>query len=451
MFDAQSRREFLKAALAACVAAPPAGWLRSKPARAASPRSPNERVNLGIIGAGGRGADNLEAVSSENIVALCDIDAARLDAAAAKFPKAAKYDDYRRVLDHTNLDGIVVSAPDHMHSIPVAAALRAGLAVYCEKPLTHSVYEARYIGKLAAESGCVTQMGNQIHNEPSGNYRRVVEMVKAGLIGPVRRVHVWMEGVPHFVVGKRVAKAEVPAGISYDHWLGPAPYRPFHLSHFHFNWRYWWDFGGGQLADFWCHYCDLAFWALDLEHPTNVHATGEKGHDGDNDCPKRMQVEYHFPARKTQPPSVAGSLRAPSHHPPVHLTWYHGGPMPDGAEVYRKRSAVLFEGDQGRILADYTTRQVFVQDGNTAASIKPSIPDSIGHHREWIEAIKVNAPNTTCNFRYGALLTEVGLLGNVSYRSGKQELQWDPEQLRATNCTEADQFIRREYRKGWTL
>jgi predicted dehydrogenase len=437
MFDVQDRREFLKAAFKASATVPAMGWFATKPGRADTPRRANEKLNLAVIGVGGRGADNLEGVASENIVVLCDIDAARLAAAAARFPHAAKYDDYRRVFDHKELDGVVVSTPDHMHAIPVAAALSAGLAVYCEKPLTHSVYEARHIRKLAEESGCVTQMGNQVHNEPAGNYRRVVEIVRAGTIGPVRRVHVWMESVPHFVVGKRVAQADVPAGISYEKWLGPAPFRPFHPSHFHFNWRYWWDFGGGQLADFWCHYCDLAFWALDLENPATVHATGEKGHDGDNDCPKKMKVDFQFPARGDQPP--------------VHLTWYHGGPMPEGAEVYSKRSAVLFEGDQGRLLADYTTRQVFMQDGTDAAPVPPSIPDSIGHHREWIEAIKAKDPNTTCNFRYGALLTEVGLLGNVSYRAGKQVLQWDHEQLRATNCAGADPFIRREYRNGWSL
>jgi predicted dehydrogenase len=437
MYDARSRREFLKDALRAGIAAPAVGAALGPATRAAETRSPNDRLNLGIIGVGGQGAANIAGVSSENIVALCDIDARRLESAATKFPRARTYDDYRRVFEHNELDGVVITTPDHMHAILLSVALRNRLAVYCEKPLVHSVYEAQYIRKLAEESNSVTQMGNLIHNHPSGNYRRVVEAIQAGTIGDVRRVHVWMEGVSHFKVGTRVAKAKPPAGINYDNWIGPAPFRPFHPSHFHFNWRYWWDFGGGQLADFWCHYSDLAFWALELGHPERVHASGTKGHDGDNDCPRMMQVEYHFPARGDRPA--------------VHLTWYHGGPMPEGADAYRKGSAVLFEGDRGRLIADYTSRKVFMNDGKQAQPVAPSIPASIGHHHEWIDAVKRHDPLTTCNFRYGSVLTEAGLLGNVSYRAGQRPLDWDHEQLHATNYPEADPFIHRQYREGWHL
>jgi predicted dehydrogenase len=396
-----------------------------------------EKLRLGVIGVAARGGDNLAEVEHEEIVALCDIDASRLAGAAERHPHARKYDDYRRVFDHDDLDGVVISTPDHMHAIPVSLALKRGLAVYCEKPLVHSVHEARYIHDLAVDSRSVTQMGNQIHNHPSNNYRRVVEWIESGMIGAVRRVHVWMAGVTHFVVGRRVAEASVPAGVSYDLWLGPAPYRPFHESHFHFNWRYWWDFGGGQLADFWCHYCDLPFWALRLGHPLRVHARGRKAHDGDNDCPKQMQVDYFFPAR--------GEM------PPVHLTWYHGGIMPEGAEQYGLSSAVLFEGDGGRVLADYTTRKAFLQEGRAAASVEPSIPDTIGHHQEWLAAVRAGNRETTCHFGYGSLLTEVGLLGNVSYRAGQVSIDWDHSALRASNCPEANPFIRRQYRDGWAL
>jgi len=434
MFDRLSRRNFLKAAVAAGTAGSSGTLLSAAPAKAKKARSVNERLNLGVIGVAGRGGANLNGVSSENIVALCDIDASRLAGAAKRFPKAVTCDDYRRVFDVKNLDGVVVSTPDHMHAFPVATALRRNLAVYCEKPLTHSVYEARVISDLTAKSNCVTQMGNQIHNHPASNYRRVVEIIKAGVIGPVRRVHVWQGGtVP---AGKRVSQAKVPEGISYDLWLGPAPARPFHKSHFHFNWRFWWDFGGGQLADFCCHYMDLPYWALDLEYPKTILATGEKGHDGDNECPSKMRVEYEFEARGDQPP--------------VQITWYHGGWKPEGAEVYGKGSAVLFEGDDGRLLADYTTRKIFMEAGKEAQPVKPSIPNSIGHHREFIEAVK-SGSETTCNFEYGAKLAEVGLLGNVSYRVGQKKLEWNAKEMRATNVPEADQFIRREYRKGWVL
>jgi len=297
MSEPQNRREFLKAAMLAGTALPAAAPLLQSSLAAAETKSPNEKLNLGIIGVAGRGGGNLAGVASENIVALCDIDASRLAAAGEKFPNAAKYDDYRRVFDHKNLDGVVVSTPDHMHAIPLSVALRNGIAAYCEKPLAHSVFETNYLRKLTEESGAVTQMGNQIHNHSSNNYRRVVETIKAGVIGPVRKVNIWMVGVSHFVAGVRPKTATVPDGISYDNWIGPAPFRPFHKSHFHFNWRYWWDFGGGQLADFWCHYSDLPFWALDLGHPTSVYAIGEKDHDGDNQCPRKMRVEYEFPAR----------------------------------------------------------------------------------------------------------------------------------------------------------
>lgn len=430
-----ARRRFLQAAVAAGTAIPQMSLTSLIAAPQEKRQSPSEKLNLGIIGVAGKGASNLSGVSSENIVALCDIDAQRLGKAAEKYPHAKTTDDYRRVFDIKNLDGVVVSTPDHMHAIPVATALRNGLAVYCEKPLTHSIHEARTISRLTAENGNVTQMGNQIHNHPSGNYRRVVETIRAGVIGPVHRVHVWQGGGVR--VGKRVSSATPPKHVNYDLWLGPAPYRPFHESHFHFNWRYWWDFGGGQLADFVCHYMDLPYWALGLQYPTSVVSQGEKGHDGDNECPMKMRVDYEFPARGDQPP--------------VHVTWYHGGWKPEGAEVYGKGSAVLFEGPDGRVLADYTTRKVFLEGDREAPEVEQTIPDSPGHHREWINAVKAGNIKTTCNFQYGALITEAGHLGNISYRLGKKKLEWDAEQARATNSPEADQLIRREYRKGWTL
>lgn len=432
-----SRRDFLKSAAAATASIPVGSQLLTNTAVAQEARSANEKLNLAVIGVAARGGANLNGVSSENIVALCDIDAERLGTAAKRFPNAKTYDDYRRVFDHTNLDGVVVSTPDHMHAIPVVKALQNGLAVYCEKPLTHSLYEARVIGQLTREKKAVTQMGNQIHNHSSNNYRRVVELIQNGAIGPVKRVHIWMAGVGHFQVGKRPASSEIPKGISYDKWIGPAPYRPFDETHFHFNWRYWWDFGGGQLADFWCHHSDLPYWALGLTYPEKVRAVGEQLHDGENDVPIKMKVDYHFPARDGQPP--------------VHLTWQHGGSMPEGAEVYNKGTAVLFEGEDGRILADYTTRQVFMQEGKEARPVENKIPDSIGHHKEFIEAVKTGNQNTTCNFRYGAMLTEGAHLGNISYRLGQIELEWDAAAMRATNAPHADELIRREYRKGWSL
>jgi predicted dehydrogenase len=432
MSDVRSRREFLQAAVAAGTTIP-AGLSLLAPSRVqAEKRSANEKLNLAIIGVAARGGANLRGVSSENIVVLCDIDSKRLGQAAETYPRAKTYADYRRVFDHKNLDGVVVSTPDHMHAIPVVQALRQGLAVYCEKPLAHSVHEIRTIRDATAKAKVVTQMGTQIH--AGDNYRRVVETIQAGTIGPIKRVHVWLgSGVR---TGQRVKEGTPPAHVDYDLWLGPAPYRPFHTSHFHFNWRFWWDFGGGQLADFWCHYVDLVFWALKLKAPTTVAAQGEKGHDGDNECPNFMRIDYTFPAMGKQPP--------------VHMTWYQGGWKPKGAEVYGKGSAVLFEGADGRLLADYGSKKLFLEGGQEAKPVEQSIPNSIGHHKEWIEAVKGNG-KTTCHFEYGGALAEAGLLGNVSYRVGKKKLDWDAEKLKATNCPEADQYIRREYRKGWVL
>ncbi len=443
MTDFLSRREFIKAALAAGTAIPALPMMGGTPAAAAARKSPNEKLNLAIIGVAAKGEDNLNHVASENITVLCDIDAARLGKAAERFPSAKTYDDFRRVFDHDDLDGVVISTPDHMHAIPTAAALRRGLAVYCEKPLTHTVFEARTIRELTARHGNVTQMGTQIH--AGNNYRRAVEIVQAGVIGPIERVLVWQNAV--VPPCQRASQGTVPEGVSYDLWLGPAPFRPFHESHFHFKWRWWWDFGGGVLADMACHYMDLPFWALSLRAPTSIVCTkaerGENGVDAagnvlprENEPPMRMQVDYQFPARGDQPP--------------VHLTWYHGGWKPEGAEAYDKKSAVLFEGANGRLLADYETHKLFMQEGKEARPVKPSIPDSIGHWKEWIEAVKSNGP-TTCNFEYGGTLTEAVLLGNVSHRAGNKPLAWDAGKLKVTNEPAANQFLHTEYRPGWVL
>ena len=427
--DEQSRREFLKRALAAgtAVAVPTAM------SRAAIPApGRGAKLNLAIIGVDGRGGRNLKNVSSENIVALCDIDRNRLKGAASRYPKARTYEDYRDVFKH-DLDGVVVSTPDHMHAFPVVDALKRKLNVYCEKPLTHSIYEARLISRLTAKNGTVTQMGNQIHNHPSQNYRRAVEFVKSGLLGPVKRVHVWQGG--GVKTGKRVKQSTPPAHVNYDRWIGPAPYRPYHRSHFHFDWRYWWDFGGGQLADFICHYMDLPYWALDLKYPKTVVAVGKKGHNGDNECPNFMKVDYYFEERAKLPP--------------VHITWYHGGWKPKGAEVYRKGSAVLFEGGNGRMLVDYTTRKLFLE--NPVKPPKPFISDSKGHHREWLDAVRKGDSDTTCNFQYGALITECGHLGNLSYRLGQKKFDWNADKMKAVGVSGAEAIIKRPYRKGWKL
>lgn len=433
MSEHLERREFLRQALLAGTATATAAAFAAKPQAALAARSPNERLNLACIGVANKGADNINNLVSENIVALCDVDSVHLGKMAERFPKAKTYVDFRKLFDaEKNLDGVVVSTPDHTHAIPVVWALKRGFDVYCEKPLAHSVYEVRQMREQAAKQKAVTQMGTQIH--AGENYRRAAEIVQSGQLGPVTRVHVWMGG--GIRPGKRAAEGTPPSTVDYDLWVGPAPMRPFSTSHFHFNWRYWWDFGNGTLGDFGCHYMDLPFWALDLRYPTSVQAKGEKTSDGDNDVPDNMQVEYFFPER--------------GERPAVHMTWYNGAWRPPGAEQYDKSAAVLFEGSKGRLLADYGSRKIFMNDGSMPPAPPATIPNSIGHWAEWAAACKSRGP-TTCNFDYSGALAEAVLLGNVSYRAGGQKLEWDAQALKATNCPAADEFIQRQYRAGWTL
>lgn len=425
-----NRRRFLQAAVAAGTAVPAAGRL-SPAARAAEPRSPNEKLNIGCVGVAARGAANVAGVASENIVALCDIDARRLDEAKSKYPGAEGYVDFRRMLDRDDLDAVVVSTPDHTHALPVVAALAKGLDVYCEKPLARTVGEVRAMRTAARRANAVTQMGTQIHS--LNNYRRVVELVQAGVAGAVRRVHVWKANTVQ--PAQRAATGTPPAHVDYDLWVGPSPMRPFHESHFHYNWRYWFDFGGGTLSDFGCHFIDLPHWALELGAPTTVEAKGEKTYVGDNGPPNNLRVDYHFPARRG--------------FEPVHLTWYQGDWRPDWIQGYGRSDGVLFEGDRGKILADYTTHQIFHEGGD---AVRPAawIPDSLGHHQEWIRACKTRG-GTTCNFEYSGQLAENVQLGNVSFRAGQKILEWDDQQLTAANCPEAHQYIQPEYRAPWKL
>jgi len=427
-----SRRDFLAAAVAAGTAVPVVDALSRSAQAAPRKKSPNERLNLAVVGLGGQGLYDLRETSSENIIALCDVDAKHLDRAAEKHPHAKKIEDFRHVLDLDNLDGVVVGTPDFAHAIVVVAALRRRLPVYSEKPLTRTIQELRTLLDATRDANVPTQTGNQIH--AGSNYRRSVDIVRAGVLGPVRRVYIWQKTSVRAL--KLAKEATVPAGLNYDLWLGPVAYRPFNPAFFHFDWRYWWDFGGGHLADFCCHYMDVPFWALDLTYPSTVHAWGKKTYDGDNDMPDAMRVEYEFPARGDKPP--------------VHLTWYQGSYEPEWLGVYGKQSAVLFEGENGRLLLDYKTRKLFLEPGLEAAAVPQTIPDSPGHHKEWIDAIKTGSKPTS-PFEYGGLLTEAGLLGNVSYRVGQKKLVWDAVAARATNCPEADRFLQSDYRAGWSL
>ncbi len=412
------------------------GTLALAGSRAGAARiSPNEKLNIGLIGTAGRAADNIGGVAGENIVAFCDIDDGLLDQAASKFPKAKACVDFRKLIELPGIDAVVISTADHTHAPAAAMALRLGKHVYCEKPLTHTVFEARTLARLAREAKVATQMGTQIH--ATSNYRRVVELVRAQAVGPIRDVHVWL-GSAKWAGGDRPTETPaVPPALHWNLWLGPAPARPYHPTYLPANWRRWWDFGNGTMGDMACHFMDLPFWALDLRHPTTVEATGPKPHP--ETTPEWLKVRYEFPAR--------GDLPATS------LTWYDGPQRPEilaerGVQGYS--SGVLFVGDKGAIVADYNHHKLLPEaDYRDFSAPAPTIPASIGHHAEWIAACKDGRP-TTCNFDYSGALTEAVLLGNVSFRTGRK-IEWDAANLKATNCPAADQFLQREYRPGWTL
>jgi predicted dehydrogenase len=404
----------------------------------------NSKLNIAAIGIAGRGGDDVAGVSSENLVALCDVHESHAAGTFQKFPSAKKYRDFRKMLDeiHSQIDAVVIGTPDHTHAPAAAMAMRLGKHCYCEKPLTHSVYEARVLATIAGEKKLVTQMGTQIHAE--ANYRRVVELVQTGAIGSIGEVHVWMGADlkgPAVPTDRSQPQAptdtpDVPADLDWDLWLGPAAYRPYNPAYAPFQWRYWWNFANGQLGDFFCHFCDLAFWALKLRHPISVEAEGPLHPES---TAKWTIAKQQYPAR--------GEL------PPVSLTWYNGGPYPafmKERKIPAWNSAVLFVGSKGMLISDYSKHQLlpeeqFVNFQRPA----PFIPDSIGHHQEWIQACKTGG-STTCNFDYSGALTEAALLCNVALRSG-EKLTWDAKALKTVNSTKADAFLRREYRKGWEL
>lgn len=415
-------------------------------------RNLNEKLNVAVIGCGGRGGANLQSVESETITVLCDVNQVNLEAAEQRHPQARKYTDFRKVYDRAgDFDAVVVSTCEHTHAFATLPALQLGKHVYCEKPLTHNVYEARIIRQAAAKANVATQMGTQIH--AGDNYRRVVELVQSGAIGPVREAHVWVSRAWGWqgsaeeaqrngdivTVQDRPANAEtVPPGLNWDLWLGPAPERPFHSVYVPGpKWYRWWDFGNGTMSDLGSHWIDLPFWALELKHPLAIEAQGPPPHA--ELAPASMQVTYEYASR--------------GERPPVRVTWYQGTNKPAAwteGRIPKWDSGVLFVGDQGMLLSDYS-QHALLPESQFAGFKRPDpfIPPSIGHHAEWIQACKTGSA-TTCNFEYAGWLTEANHLGNVAFRAGTK-LEWDPDQMRAPNCPEADRFIRREYRQGWNL
>ncbi|MDB5386352.1 MAG: iolG 12 [Planctomycetaceae bacterium] len=439
-----TRRQFLQTSLAtgaAALAAP--AILRGQ--------NLNSKLNIACIGVGGRGAGNMSAVSNENIVGICDVFEPTVDRVSMTFPKARKAVDYRKLMDHAKeFDAVVVSTCEHTHAFATLAALQLGKHVYCEKPLTHNVWEARIIREAARKVKVATQMGIQIHAEK--NYRRVVELIQTGAIGPVREVHVWVSrawglqseadakkyGDIVSVQNRPVETDPIPAGLNWDLWLGPAKERPFNKVYFPGpKWYRWWDFGSGTMSDLGSHWNDLPFWALKLESPLTIEAAGPPPHP--ELAPASMQATYHYGPR--------GDM------PDVKLTWYQGVNKPalwQEGKIPTWDSGALFIGDKGMLLSDYSKHVLLPETQfKDFKRPEPFIKDSIGHHAEWLNACKTGEP-TTCNFEYAGLLTEANHLGNVAYRVGKK-LEWNAAALKCPNAPEADQYLKRIYRDGWKL
>lgn len=406
--------------------------------------SPSEKLNIAGIGVGGRGAGDIGEVSSENIVALCDVDFRSAAGTFKQYPKARQYRDFRKMLDKEdkNIDAVVVATPDHTHAVATMMAIKMGKHVYCEKPLAHDIFEVRKVTEAAREAKVATQLGNQGQAAPET--RLVCEFIWDGAIGPVREVHSWCNRpISPRGLDRPGDTPPVPEGLSWDLWLGTAPERPYHPCYLPFTWRGWWDFGTGVLGDIGCHQFAPIFRALKLGYPTSVEAS-TSGVNSET-APLSSIVRYEFPAR--------GDM------PPVKLTWYDGGlmpPRPAELEDGRRFGSVddnLYVGDKGKMLGHRLIPEARMKEYEKPPA---TLPRSPGHHKEWLLACK-GGPPAGSNFELSGPMAEVVLLGNIAVRMGQQlyesglKLYYDGPNMRITNMPEANKYIRREYRKGWTL
>ena len=429
--------------------------------------APSEKINVAVIGCGGQGQVNTRALFQQpdvQVIAVADpIEhqdlhqyyyksiAGRLplkkeieDYYSPKTPnfKVAGYADYRELLQKEKaIDAVLCATPDHQHAGVIVAAMRLGKHVYCEKPLTHNVWEARLVAKVAQETGVATQMGNQGHSDEG--IRTTCEMIWAGAIGDVREVHGWTNAKRWNTAGSPAAEP-TPAGVDWDLWLGPRDPRSYSAAYNPYRWRDFWDFGTGPFGDFVCHNLDPASWALELRDPLSIEAC-TLGDLDSHTVPVGGMYTFRFAAR--------GKL------PPVKLTWYDGGlmpPQPEGLEpddqLGAKGNGILFVGDKGLLTcAGWGGSPRLLPGSRNDEYQRPpkTIPRAKSHHRDWLDACKGGKPAGS-NFEYGAALTEIALLGLVAMRVGKK-LHWDAKAMKATNAPEADQFLKERYRPGWEI
>jgi len=423
---------------------------------------PSGKLNLAAIGIGGMGRNNIQKCAvNENIVALCDVDAGeRANKIFALYPKAVKYRDYREMLDkQKDIDAVIVATPDHTHAAIGMAVIKAGKHIYMQKPMAHSVHETRVLTEAARQHKVVTQMGNQGHS--NDGTRQICEWIWSGAIGKVKEVHAWTNR-PVWPQGIEVERPKetppVPEGFDWDLWIGPAPMRPYHPTYAPNAWRAWWDFGTGSLGDLGCHVLDPVFWALKLGQPTSIEGNISAYWEGfwkktvpkNETYPRSSIVRYKFPAR--------GDLA------PVTLTWWDGGLMPprpeeleEGKRMGDADGGVLFLGDQGTLMCGcYGLEPRLIPEKRMKEFKQPAptierIPDGQnGHEKDWVRACKGGKPASS-NFEYSGPLSEMVLLGNLAVRFPEQRLLWDGPNMKVTNDDDADAYVRRKYRAGWTL
>jgi predicted dehydrogenase len=438
-----SRRSFLKTATLASAAISMPAILRSQ---GEGGQSPNNKLNIACCGVGGRGWDAVEGVKGENLVAFCDVDDARAAKAYEAFPNVPHFRDFRVMLEKlgNKIDAVTVSTPDHMHFPIAMSALSLGKHVFVEKPLTHTISEARKLAAVAREKKVATQMGNQGHaNE---GLRLIKEWHQAGILGEVREIHswtdrpIWPQGIEKPDHSKSMPV--VPSTLDWDLWLGVAQAREYDPAYVPFSWRGYWDFGTGALGDMGCHIMDGAFWGLDLDAPTAVEAIS--AHQTSYSPPTASVVKYEFPAR--------GNL------PPVKWTWYDGGllpTLPPELEAARQLqpNGSLIVGSKATVFAETYYSSARIIPEVKMQEIAPKLPAKTlprvtgGHFAEWIRACKGGIPAGS-NFDYSSRLTETVLLSNVAVRA-RRRIEWDSAALKVTNLPEANQYISKNYRPGF--
>ncbi len=422
--------------------------------------APSDKLNLAAVGVGGMGKSNLSRCEEENIVALCDVDWGYAAKTFEKYPNAKRYKDYREMLDRqSEIDAVIVATPDHTHAVIGMEVIRRKKHVYIQKPMAHSVYEVRMLTEEARRQKVMTQMGNQ--GRSGEGVRLLCEWIWADAIGPVREVHAWTNRPvwPQSVEVERPAETpEPPSGMDWDRWIGPAPYRPYHPAYHPGQWRGWWDFGTGSLGDLGCHIMDPIFWALKLRYPVSVEGCistywkklWEYVEPKNEMYPRSTIIRFQFPARESMPQ--------------LKLTWWDGGmlpPRPDELELGRRLGdedgGLLFIGDKGTILAGCYGRsprlipEARMKEFTIPAKTLERVPNGeSGHEKDWLRSCKDGKPASS-NFENSSLLSETALMGNLAVRFPNRKLMWDGEKMEVTNDANANAYVRRQYRQGWSL